>query len=195
MRGPWTGRTPAAMQKRIDALAKALVALPQHPQAPVSDPIFGDGPRPVAPPIPADMPPALAAAFVNLQAALDGPPCLGDQWPFANPPAVQAAIDAQRKRGRPPLVGSHQVIVVARFFRLGKGVAEAARRAKISERTARDIVRGIHPACKLPAVQVAGIEFPVKPRGGEIRGKFSAADPGGLGAASGPSAPNRGARK
>lgn len=118
---------------------------------------------PSMPPVPADLPPNMQSALRELQKALTEPPSLGGEWPFADPPAVQAARAARRAGpGRPGSVAPHQVVMVARFLRLGYSYAEAGERAKVSKATARHIASGQLSVCQHPAVSAAGVTFPVQ---------------------------------
>jgi hypothetical protein len=162
-RGPYTGRTPAAMHRALAQLKAACDALPaQQSTEPVAGPIFGNSAPPVPTPLPDDLPPGVAAAFTGLQAALSSPPCLGDQWPFANPPAVQAAIDAEKqpRKGRPSTVKPNQVVRLVRFVRLGYSVTSAASKAGLRRGTAINILNGRHSMAHHPAVQAAGVDLP-----------------------------------
>jgi hypothetical protein len=151
------------MRKALAELKAVCAALPPLQLAPVACPIFGNAPPPVAPPT-AGLPPQLAQASAQLAAALASPPSLGDQWPFANPPAVQAAIQAQAGAaaagGRPTQVQPHQVVRLARFVRLGDSKRAAAKKAGVTENTARRILAGQHPVAHHPAVTATGLYLP-----------------------------------
>lgn len=117
----------------------------------------------VMPPLAADLPANTRAALLDLQHALTEPASLGDKWPFADPPAVQAANAARRSGpGRPGSVQPNQVVMVARFLRLGFSYAEAGARAKVSKATACHIALGRLSVCQHPAVAAAGVTFPVR---------------------------------
>jgi len=166
MRGSHKGRVPAATQKLLAALRESVDALPpQQAVVAVACPIFGNGPRPTAPTIPAHMPPALAAAFVRLQAAMDGPP-LPPSWPIVNTPLLQAQLDAQKKKqaGRPTTVQPHQIVRLVRFVKLGYSVKQAAEKAGLKSPTACRILAGNHPLAKHPAVVAAGVNLPLEGR-------------------------------
>lgn len=156
------GKVPAAMKRALAKLKAACDALPPNAETPVSDPIFGSSPRPIAPTISSDLPPNMAAAFANLQAALDGPPCLDGQWPFDNPPGVQAAIDSSKahRGGRPSEVQPNQVVRLVRFIKLGYSVTESATKAGLKRSTARYILSGWPKIAHHPAVLAAGVNLP-----------------------------------
>lgn len=111
-------------------------------------------------PLPDDMAPQMKAALLALRNALTEPPQLGDQWPFANSPRPQAALDA-RARGRPPKVAPNQVVRLARLVRLGDSISAAAKKAGLSRRAAQRILSGQCGIAHQPAVTAAGVELPL----------------------------------
>lgn len=155
-RVPHTGAMPAAMKVRLDSLREAIGALSSAPVARV--PLCGSE-RPAALPIPKDLPPALAAAFIALQAALDGPPCLANVWPFATPPGLAARLTRARG-GRVSKITAQQVIQLVKAVEAATPVKAAARQVGLGRHTAHAILAGRHPASRTAAVEAAGIFLP-----------------------------------
>jgi transposase len=111
----------------------------------------------------------MALAVAELKRALEGPPTLADKWPFANPPGLQASLDAEKARtgGRPSAVQPHQVVRLARFVRLGDSVAKAAAKVGLKRSTAQNILAGQHRVAHHPAVTATGLYLPpLKKKGG-----------------------------
>lgn len=64
-------------------------------------------------------------------------------------------------------VKPHQVVGLARFVRLGDSQRAAAKKAGLTENTARRILAGQHPMAHHPAVTAAGVALPpLKKKGG-----------------------------
>lgn len=122
-------------------------------------------------PLSDDMAPLMKAAVLDLRKALTEPPSLGDKFPFVMPPQA-----AQAGPGRPSAVKPHQVVRLVRFIRLGDSLTQAARKARLSRSTARDILSGRRAIAHHPAVVAAGVELPVQ--GGGIPREIPERAPG-----------------
>lgn len=128
----------------------------------MTDPKVALGPfdgLPAFQPLPDSMAPNMKAALVELRKALTDPPSLGGQWPFANPPRLQAALAAQAK-GRPPKVQPNQVVRLHRFVRLGDSISVACKKAGLSRQTAQRILSGQCGIAHHAAVSAAGVDLP-----------------------------------
>lgn len=133
----------------------------------MTDPKMAPGPFDGLPdfqPLPGNLPPLMASALVTLRKALTDPPSMGDQWPFANPPGLQAALDAQSKArgGRPVKTQPNQVVRLVRFVRIGDSVKTAAQKAGLSKTTALRILAGQAEIAHHPAVTAAGVDLPAR---------------------------------
>lgn len=150
------------MAQALADLKRACDALPStHASKRVADPIYGNTTPPAFAPVPGTLPPLIAGALVDLRHVLRNPPNLANKWPFANPPAVQTAIDTRKRAsGRPGVVQPNQVVRLARFVKLGYSVTEAAAKAGLNRSTAQNILAGRLKVCHAPAVSLAGYSFP-----------------------------------
>lgn len=113
-------------------------------------------------PLPANLPQQMASALVELRNALTDPPSMGGQWPFANPPRLQHALDTEAKArgGRPVKTQPNQVVRLVRFVRLGDSITAAAKKAGLKRSYAQRILAGQAAIAHHPAVTAAGVELP-----------------------------------
>lgn len=160
MAGP-ERRLPAPMQAGLQALARAVQALPPHQPGPRMAPSFGPGPTTAQL---AALPPALAAASVELGRVLAAP-AQPATWPVANTPAIQAMLDAKaaaaRARcGRPTTVQPNQVVRLVRYVGQGMAVPAAAAKSGLKRTTAQRVLSGQCEIAHHPAVTAAGVFLP-----------------------------------
>jgi gp16 family phage-associated protein len=108
----------------------------------------------------------MAEAFQRLDQAFNGPVPAATGWPFSNPPRVQRLLDDAKRAGAKP--GAKSSVTTPKVCRLvtaveaGQSVKAAAASQGMSERTARRVLAGIHPALNLPALAEAGVSLPVR---------------------------------
>lgn len=110
------------------------------------------------PPLPEGLPSNYASALLALREALTSPALPPDQCPLLKGAPIQAG-----RGGRPSGVQPSQVVRLVRFVKSGAPIAEAARRARLTERTARRVLAGESQVAHHPAVVAAGVLLPKPP--------------------------------
>lgn len=138
----------------------------------MSDPQARPGPfdgLPAFAPLADDLPPQMKAALLDLRKALTEPPSMGDQFPFALPPALQSLLDPTppaaepRSPGRPAQFKPAHAVQLVRWVEQGSSVRAAAKRAGIPQSTARLILKGQCSAANRRAITGAGYLLPATP--------------------------------